>query len=74
MFLVIFRSIIILSLSQANETKENGNKKETSLNNFKQKKKFELMLDYHYDEYKLMKHTWENTKHLRQRTLFKWKN
>lgn len=45
MFLVIFRSIIILSLSQANETKENGNKKETSLNNyFKQKKKFELML------------------------------
>ena len=44
MFLVIFMSIIILSLSQTNETKENGNKKETSLNNFKQKKKFELML------------------------------
>ena len=57
MFLVIFMSIIILSLSQTNETKENGNKKETSLNNFKQKKKFELMLDYHYDEYKLMQHT-----------------
>lgn len=30
-------------------------------------------MDYNYDEYKLMKHAWENTKHLTHRTLFTWK-